>query len=143
MTFIPAPAYSFRVVWELSLRSQLCICTCHVYTDTPLVSGAADANDLFDAFAVSWLNSSAHFNLSEDVMLNRCILQSVTAEDDPSWVSTNSPQSGAASSHALPNEVALVVSEHTGLGGRSHRGRFYLPGIPLSATDGTDLNRID
>jgi len=61
----------------------------------------------------------------------------------PTATSTNTPQTGYSASHALPNEVALCVTERTGLAGRSQRGRLYLGGIPLNATDGVDLNRLE
>lgn len=38
--------------------------------------------------------------------------------------------SGDSASNALPSFCSVVVSKHTALGGRSHRGRMYLAGIP-------------
>jgi len=41
-------------------------------------------------------------------------------------------QVGAVAGDALPTYVAAVCSIRTGLGGRSKRGRFYVPGVPES-----------
>ena len=41
---------------------------------------------------------------------------------------------------AMPNNVTLAISFRTALGGRSFRGRNYMPGIPQSQY--TDTNRI-
>lgn len=41
---------------------------------------------------------------------------------------------------ALPSFCSAVVSLRTGQGGRSHRGRMYLPGIPESATVGSTFD---
>lgn len=41
---------------------------------------------------------------------------------------------------ALPSFDSLVVSIRTALGGRSHRGRMYLPGIPVIAVVGSSVS---
>lgn len=41
---------------------------------------------------------------------------------------------GAGAATALPSFCSAVLSIRTAEGGRSHRGRMYLPGIPESAT---------
>lgn len=46
---------------------------------------------------------------------------------------------GANSSDCLPSFVSAVISKRTTTGGRSHRGRMYIPGIPEDMTDGSLL----
>lgn len=53
--------------------------------------------------------------------------------DPITFVSTNSPTQGTASGAGLPQNCALLIKKITGLGGRSHRGRMYIPGL-LSET---------
>jgi hypothetical protein len=50
---------------------------------------------------------------------------------------------GAGSANALPSFCSVVFSERTDLGGKSHRGRMYLPGIPEGATTDSFLNTAD
>lgn len=47
---------------------------------------------------------------------------------------------GAVSTDALPSFCSVVTSLRTAVGGKSHRGRFYLAGVPESATDGSVLD---
>lgn len=50
---------------------------------------------------------------------------------------------GGVSGSALPTFSAALVSIRTLLGGRSHHGRMFLPGIPDSATPGSTLTDAD
>lgn len=47
---------------------------------------------------------------------------------------------GAGNAAALPSFNSVVVSKRTLEGGRSHRGRFYLAGIPEAATVNSSLD---
>lgn len=51
---------------------------------------------------------------------------------------------GSATAHN-PNQVALVITLRTGLSGRSHRGRMYLPatGVPMAADGQVSQATID
>lgn len=53
---------------------------------------------------------------------------------------TSLPQAGAGSASALPAYVSAVISKRTLTGGKSHRGRMYIPGIPEDATTGSGIN---
>jgi hypothetical protein len=46
---------------------------------------------------------------------------------------------GAGTVNSLPSFCSAVLSIRTRLGGRSHRGRMYLPGVPEEATDGSTI----
>jgi len=47
---------------------------------------------------------------------------------------------GAGSASALPSYASCCISLRTLQGGRSHRGRMYLPGIPEDATTDSKFN---
>lgn len=47
---------------------------------------------------------------------------------------TDLPQAGAGNAAALPSYASAVISKRTLTGGRSHRGRMYIAGIPENAT---------
>jgi len=47
---------------------------------------------------------------------------------------------GGGNAAALPSYASAVMSIHTLEGGRSKRGRFYIPGIPENATLGSSLD---
>lgn len=46
------------------------------------------------------------------------------------WLNTTLEAGTATAADYAPPAVSLVVSKQTGLAGRSHRGRIYLPGVP-------------
>jgi hypothetical protein len=50
---------------------------------------------------------------------------------------------GAGPAAALPSYCSVVFSIRTALGGKSHRGRMYLPGIPEAVTTNSQLNTAD
>jgi len=47
---------------------------------------------------------------------------------------------GGGSAAALPSYVSAVISKRTPTGGRSHRGRMYIAGIPEDQTTGSNIN---
>jgi hypothetical protein len=47
---------------------------------------------------------------------------------------------GGAAGDALPSFNAAVISKRTLVGGRSHRGRMYIAGVPENAAIGSTLN---
>lgn len=47
---------------------------------------------------------------------------------------------GGGNAAALPSYASVVFSIRTALGGKSHRGRFYLPGIPEAVTTNSKLD---
>jgi len=53
---------------------------------------------------------------------------------------TGLPAAGAGNAAALPSYASAVISKRTILGGRSHRGRMYIPGIPENATINSSLD---
>jgi len=50
------------------------------------------------------------------------------------------PGTGGGSAAALPSYASAVISKRTPTGGRDHRGRMYIPGIPEDQTNGSAIN---
>jgi hypothetical protein len=48
--------------------------------------------------------------------------------------------SGTLTGGALPEDVAVLVQKITALGGKTNRGRWYLPGVDMSLVTGSYLN---
>jgi len=73
------------------------------------------------------------------------ILQNVTCTDlsaagPPAVIySTGLPSPGLQTGDPMPNNAALVMSEHTALRGRSYRGRIYVGGIAESNSLGNEV----
>jgi hypothetical protein len=54
--------------------------------------------------------------------------------------STNAPVVGGDLSQPLAWSSAVVIRKNTGTLGKHFRGRFYIPGVPTGAVDGTTVN---
>lgn len=50
---------------------------------------------------------------------------------------------GGGNAAALPSFCSALLSIRTGLGGRRHRGRMYIPGIPENQTTNSTINVAD
>jgi hypothetical protein len=50
---------------------------------------------------------------------------------------------GGGNAAALPSYCSAVISIRSSLGGRSHRGRMYIPGIPEAATINSSFDDTD
>lgn len=80
----------------------------------------------------AWASTQLAPLLSEDWQYLRTDATDLTAANS-FQVSVGTPAVGGVTSEAAPNNVAACISFQTGIGGRSFRGRNYVPGIPNSA----------
>jgi hypothetical protein len=146
MAFIPAPEDTMRVTFIGSLRGQEVVNVMHGHQDVGggVVITASLANDFFNAYKAAFVDNpnASRLELSSQYLLSQCVVTDVTVDGGATATSTLAPVAGVTSGASLPNEVALVVSLRTGLAGRSNRGRFYLGGISVGATDSSDYNRL-
>lgn len=145
MAFIPAPEFTVRINWQGTVDGELFVNVMYASLDAYPASPAewvTLANDLFDAYKFAWLDeATASFALREEVILTGCTVRDVHVEHGAEGFSTNAPFPGAISAGSLlPNEVSLCISWHTGVSGRSFRGRMYLPGISSAVL--ADANHI-
>jgi len=46
---------------------------------------------------------------------------------------------GLVEGNSLPSSVAVVMTKRTGMGGRRGRGRVYMPGVPASFEDNSEI----
>lgn len=73
--------------------------------------------------------------------LERIVWKKVFPQLGPEIISVPQGQAaGAGPSAALPSFASVVFSIRTQFGGRSKRGRMYLPGIPEAATNGSAID---
>ena len=86
--------------------------------------------------------TSADFmdSLVDDIVLSSVLVKFGPVATGPSVEVPCDIDGGASSSGVSPN-VSLLVKKVTSAGGRSGRGRFYLPGAPESMV--TDAGNID
>jgi hypothetical protein len=82
--------------------------------------------------------------LPQNAFLNSIIWKKVSPALGPETETPFTPsQQGAGDDQALPSFCSAVFSIRTAVGGRSHRGRMYLAGIPESQTTQSSLTSGD
>lgn len=89
----------------------------------------------------SWLTVDLLPFVADDYQVREIVVDSLAGINAPQFVATAGlPASGAQTSPALPNNVALCVSGKTGFRGRSGRGRWFLAGLTEAVVTGS---RVD
>lgn len=83
-----------------------------------------------------WWEGSLSPSLSSLVSLREVVATDQTSETAIQVVVGGGGLLGAVGDAALPGNVSLAVSFHTGLRGRAYRGRNYIVGIPEGKRDG-------
>jgi hypothetical protein len=88
---------------------------------------------------VAWYNTYMKNQLGAAVSLNSIEIINQEAQNAPSLIATVVPAISGVNGQTHPLNVALVGSWRTNNRGRSYRGRYYTPGIPVSVRvdDGT------
>lgn len=153
MAFIPVPncvkvslewlIAGQRVVMTLSFRKAEAV------TESDLEAVAGATKDWYDDHLKAHMNSGA--------VLDNVRVQDLTTETSPTFNLGPGLNDAASGSGAqAPLNAAVVASFHTGLRGRSFRGRAYVPGInvadiasagaisgTLATNLATDFARID
>ena len=138
MPFIPAPAGTYRSVFQQNLQGQEIINVLHVETDGGVLT-LADMQDLVDSLALLW-STTVSDNVSDELTLEQVILTDVEVANGRQVASSNTPFSGQEVGFAAaPNTLAMLASFRTAQSGRSHRGRWYQAGMRQSVID-TDSN---
>jgi hypothetical protein len=95
-----------------------------LYSGTP----AAAANEVRTAFQAAAIRNL----LVTEITIESCMVKYGPNDTGPAGESAGS-MAGSSSGLGNPANVALLVKKNTGFGGRTGRGRFYIPGIPESA----------
>lgn len=79
--------------------------------------------------------------LSSAFTLEKIIWKKVSPALGPEFTSVvASGGAGGGNAQALPSFCSALFSIRTALGGRSHRGRLYIPGIPEAATTNSSFD---
>jgi len=97
---------------------------------------------------VDWWKDNLQPHLTDRMHFLQVIINNLASESAPGIVyTTGLPDTGSVSGHDLPLNVTMAVSFHTGLRGRSFRGRNYLCGMldtgqAHSTIDATYLGQI-
>lgn len=99
----------------------------HWQVDNALVFTSTFANALSDAIATAWTTDLRPVTTS-GAHLERGVIEDLRTVPYVSVTRTHH-QAGSDGSIALPFQVASVISLHTAIGGRSGRGRVYIPGL--------------
>lgn len=131
MTFIPAPVGSVRGVYFHTVQGQECLVS-HYFdlgpanpTPSELQSFADDAFEEYkDAFGPL---------MSNECTMDRCVMTLVQAPNGIQATSSGAAEAGTSGDPATSNALALLISLHTGLSGRSFRGRMFMPGARSGA----------
>lgn len=112
---------------------------CTFGLDISAVGGDLEA--VADSFMAAWYNAFGQ-ELQDNVVNTAVNL--VVGQDGPDNLiyrkAYNNP--GLSDAPKLPQNCALLVTKNSGLGGRTNRGRFYVPSI-LSDTTVTNTGVID
>jgi hypothetical protein len=127
--FVPFP-----LVAQLALighvASQEVVSVHHFLFGTTI--GTSDLSDLNDSFWTAFQDNVlpllSHLLVFDQ--MHSISLASNTAPSADKFVS--SANEGGVNENPLSNNVALVISYHTALRGRSYRGRTYQGGIPIT-----------
>lgn len=131
-TFVPFGPYICQVVTSMIWRDKSVSTTMGVHRvdGTPLDEGRL--GDIAAIFQDSWQTDLAPI-LSAGIALVAVEARRLTTRDDLIvTVVPDEPIPGEDTGPAVTNQVSLVVTLKTNQAGRSHRGRNYIAGIPLS-----------
>lgn len=137
--FVPS-SDTFLLEFIFSLFSQVVEITSHWTTSTPLDETYLEdiAGQAYFDFGDTVLDS-----LGDVLHLVRVVATSLESAIAPKGIYVPaSPQSGAVSGGSYPANAPLVITKRTSSRGRSYRGRAYIPGIPLSASQSGDTNQV-
>lgn len=93
-------------------------------------TGVAAANDLFTKWSTEMKSS-----VTPELTFVRCELLRKAGDGFIEWNSTATTVVGSSSGAALPPNVAALIHKSTDRGGRSGKGRAFLPGLSEGAVD--------
>jgi hypothetical protein len=104
----------------------------------------AQANTIIAALVAGSPATNLASHLAPPAALVRVSIRDVNSANQALITSTGPGLVGTGTGNALPNEVALVITEHTALAGRANRGRMYIPGWSTAAVaaDNTALAAV-
>lgn len=134
---------------RMTLHGQRCLCTFWYYAlaDYP----NQEEVDLAGEFAAAWNTQNqpgCSIPMSNELQFDHVRAQVIRPNN------TNTPQRwayadvvateplGQVAEGSLPSTVTAVYRRRTVLAGRRYRGRIYIPGIPVTYEDNSQLNQV-
>ena len=136
MEFVPIPN-CIKLDLVQTLNGQVVTNTLHFGKDT-----AFSLEDITNTVMAveSWWDTELSAALSNDLSL---IMIRATDQSSQTGlgmeVAIGGPKTGKVVSPSVPNNVCIAVKLVTSIRGRSHRGRFYVPGLVKAQVTGNDL----
>ena len=130
MAFVPAPNI-IELEFRYTLASQ------HIENRVMVDNLAAVTPTALEDTAIlgwNWAEAELMPLVSVGLLLVEVVATDLTTDTGGQFTyAPDTTTTGADGGAALPNECAFCVSLHSASRGRSARGRFYIPAIPLSA----------
>ena len=104
----------------------------------------AQANTILTALTTGTPATTLFTHMSTATAIARLTIRDVNSANQALISAVGAPLIGTGAGNAMPNEVALVVTERTALAGRANRGRMYIPGWIVSsvAADNTAITAV-
>jgi hypothetical protein len=138
-TIIPAGFAQCTLIWTASGDNEPMNCVFGVALESGISDPLAVANDMQAAWAQAWLPAT---------LSNRYVFQGVRVtigNDGPDPGPTSDfilPVAGTSSTTFLPSNCALLVRKRTNFGGRTNRGRFFLPAGYIKESDADENGQL-
>jgi hypothetical protein len=107
----------------------------HGSYSTLFAVNVANANTLFGAISASWTTNMASLSPTT-CQLTGLAMRDMTSFTNPVSLSTAAGVNGTSASPAMPENVALVLTEEVNVRGRGAKGRVYVPNWATNADAG-------
>lgn len=138
---LTTPAY--RITAFFTVDGQSCL-----YTQDYIMTTTAQSTNAESNLASSWhtaVLTNLRNCLASDVLYlgAKCQCLSTPSRLPYSLVNVAATQPGLVAGAHMPSEMSAIISKSTSTKGQHGRGRFYVPGIPVSfVVPSTDANRL-
>jgi hypothetical protein len=137
--YIPGPlviplTWQVRLAWILP-NGRIATNVLHAIVPSGGDPDTDTCNALFDDIAAATETTAYFAFLAGTTALQFLDIRDLRVANMALVQSSSGAVPGTGTLHALPEEVALVVTLRSALAGRAHRGRVYLTGYDASAID--------
>jgi len=137
---IPLDAMQLTMRWSVAGDAEFMVCTLGIIEVTGGRTPSVLAADIFAAWDASTMTTAA--NISTGWSVGTCFLTYQTGSG-PVTFEGGGVLSGSNAGTTLPNNCAVLLKKQTNFGGRSNRGRMYLPSGYLPESVVNQVGTID
>jgi hypothetical protein len=139
---IPGPKTAPQVIevmlfWQTAAGRFYRTAASGSYTGTFAVTVAV-ANNIFSPIASGFTTNLASLQPT-GYLLHHLTIRDMTAATNPIVASTAAAVAGSSASPAMPQNVALVLTEQVNVRGRGAKGRMYIPNWATNADAGAGV----